>query len=195
MDAQHQLVIDTIPLAAAIAATIAKRVPRHIDPQDLFQDACVGLLHARNRYDPERGIGFRTYARGRINGAVLDGLRREDHLSRRDRSMLRAEGTELFTQQVQLDGADDLPGESLMPGDWAMDAELNALVAAAMENLPVVMRDVLRGYYFEEKVQSEIAAQLGIGTSFVSRLHLRALGLLREYFEDQGFTSATEVCR
>jgi RNA polymerase sigma factor for flagellar operon FliA len=45
----------------------------------------VGLLEAIQKFEPDRGIVFEAYARIRIRGAVLDALRRLDHLSRRMR--------------------------------------------------------------------------------------------------------------
>ncbi|WP_443751383.1 sigma-70 family RNA polymerase sigma factor [Asticcacaulis solisilvae] len=45
-----------------------------IEFADLCQLAYTGLLEALDRYDPERGVGFRPFARRRISGSILDGL-------------------------------------------------------------------------------------------------------------------------
>ncbi|NLE87508.1 MAG: sigma-70 family RNA polymerase sigma factor [Myxococcales bacterium] len=42
-----------------------------------------GLLDAARRFDPSRGIGFRTFAYYRVRGAILDGLRKMGTWSRR----------------------------------------------------------------------------------------------------------------
>ena len=42
----------------------------------------VGLLYALNRFDPENGTAFKTYAYRRIHGEVIDALRRTGVLSR-----------------------------------------------------------------------------------------------------------------
>ena len=39
---------------------------RHIDPDDILQAAMVGLIEAVDRYDPERGFRFSSYACFRI---------------------------------------------------------------------------------------------------------------------------------
>jgi RNA polymerase sigma factor for flagellar operon FliA len=44
------------------------------DLADLRQLASVGLLEAIDAFDPGRGTPFGAYARGRIRGAVLDGM-------------------------------------------------------------------------------------------------------------------------
>lgn len=193
MDSQ-QLVSDTMRLAFAIAANIGKRLPRHVDPQDLCQDAYCGLLMASRRYDPNRGVSFRAYARRRINGAVLDGLRKTDHLSRQARAVVKAEGTERFAKLVQLECTEEIEGELLAPDRWAIRAELRELLMAAMEDLPVVVREVLHSYYFEHKPMSEIATHLGISGGRVSQLHRRGVELVRQYLQDHCVTSVAEVC-
>jgi RNA polymerase sigma factor for flagellar operon FliA len=43
--------------------------------QDCTQNAMIGLLEAVDRYRPEHGVNFETYARHRVRGAVFNGLR------------------------------------------------------------------------------------------------------------------------
>jgi RNA polymerase sigma factor for flagellar operon FliA len=45
-----------------------------IEFADLCQFAFAGLLEALDRFDPNRGIPFRGFARRRISGSILDGL-------------------------------------------------------------------------------------------------------------------------
>ena len=40
-----------------------------------MQAGVLGLLEAYNRYDPQRGVKFETFAAPRIRGAMLDELR------------------------------------------------------------------------------------------------------------------------
>jgi RNA polymerase sigma factor for flagellar operon FliA len=42
----------------------------------------VGLLHAIDRFDPEQGVRFETYALQRIRGAIIDTIRSLSPLSR-----------------------------------------------------------------------------------------------------------------
>jgi RNA polymerase sigma-B factor len=59
LDAREELVLRFMPLARQLASRY-----RHAgEPQeDLVQVACVGLLKAVDRYEPERGGGFTRYA-------------------------------------------------------------------------------------------------------------------------------------
>ena len=45
------------------------------EAQELVQVGWLGLLEARRRFDPNRGIKFSTFATYRIRGAILDYLR------------------------------------------------------------------------------------------------------------------------
>ena len=56
-----------------IAAGWASKTPRHIEFDDIYQDGCVGLLQAAQRWD---GPGeFAPFAIIRIQGAIVDAMR------------------------------------------------------------------------------------------------------------------------
>jgi RNA polymerase sigma factor FliA len=56
------------------------------DGDDLTSYGTLGLIAAVDNFDPDRQASLATYARVRIRGAILDGLRRTDTLSRTYRS-------------------------------------------------------------------------------------------------------------
>ncbi len=56
------------------------------------------------------------------------------------------------------------------------EAQLHALLA----KLPEREAMVVRGFYFEGRLLDDIAAELGVSRSWASRIHTRALGLLRD---------------
>jgi RNA polymerase sigma factor for flagellar operon FliA len=76
-------------LIGYIVGRIAVRLPSHIDADDLRSVGVVGLLDAANKFDPERGNKFATYAEHRIKGAILDELRSMDWVSRGVREKAR----------------------------------------------------------------------------------------------------------
>lgn len=77
-------------LVQAIAVKIKRRLPAHVDVQDLVQTGMIGLLEAARRFDESRAVEFSTYASTRITGAILDELRKLDTCSRQDRKTARA---------------------------------------------------------------------------------------------------------
>ncbi len=80
--ARERFVEAHLDLVRYLAARIAARLPSSVELEDLVHDGIVGLLHAIAKYDPRRGVRFRTYAEARIRGAILDGLRQRDWRSR-----------------------------------------------------------------------------------------------------------------
>ncbi|HEV3041562.1 MAG TPA: RNA polymerase sigma factor FliA [Candidatus Angelobacter sp.] len=88
--AQQVIVQDYFNLVRAVATKIKRRLPTHVDVEDLIQTGMIGLLEASTRFDASRKVEFSSYATTRITGAILDELRRADTCSRQDRKTGRA---------------------------------------------------------------------------------------------------------
>ncbi|MEW5848644.1 MAG: sigma-70 family RNA polymerase sigma factor [Myxococcota bacterium] len=73
---------------ASEARRMARRLPRHVQPDDLLGAGCVGLMVAARQYDPARCADFQAFARLKIRAAMLDELRELDLLPRRARASL-----------------------------------------------------------------------------------------------------------
>lgn len=58
------------------------QVPAFVNRDDIRSAALMGLMDAANRFDPRRGVLFKTFAERRIRGAVFDDVRRMDWFSR-----------------------------------------------------------------------------------------------------------------
>jgi RNA polymerase sigma-B factor len=64
---RERLVTSHLGLAASLASRFGSR---HESPDDLHQAALLGLLHAVDRYDPDRGVQFTTFAWATISGEL-----------------------------------------------------------------------------------------------------------------------------
>lgn len=71
-----------LPFVKRIVMRLARRLPSHVQVDDLVSAGVVGLLEAMDRYNPTRVTEFETYAEFRIKGAVLDELRKRDIMAR-----------------------------------------------------------------------------------------------------------------
>ena len=75
--AREKLFALHLPFARNIARRhYRERTWGELDFADLSQLACVGLLEALDRFDPERGSPFRGFAAPRIFGNIADGIAR-----------------------------------------------------------------------------------------------------------------------
>lgn len=72
------------------ARRIAGRTGGAVAAEDLWSAGAMGLIEAARRFDAARDVRFETFAAHRIQGAMLDELRRLDHLPRRLRAQAEA---------------------------------------------------------------------------------------------------------
>jgi RNA polymerase sigma factor for flagellar operon FliA len=79
---RDQLILEHLPLVSAIAAHVQKSLPVHIEMDDLIHAGTMGLFDAATKYREDKEVAFRTYAKHRIRGAILDSLRQQDWASR-----------------------------------------------------------------------------------------------------------------
>lgn len=76
------LVSQFLPVIHGIANRLAHSLPACLDADDLASVGVIGLMDALARYDPKRGVQFKTYAEFRIRGAMLDEIRSMDWVPR-----------------------------------------------------------------------------------------------------------------
>ncbi len=81
-EARARLIENYLPLVFDMAERMSKKFPTYLDVQDLISYGNFGLLDAIRKFNPEEGVKFSTYCNLRINGAILDELRRLDWPSR-----------------------------------------------------------------------------------------------------------------
>jgi len=91
LEKRNRLVLEQLPQVRYIAQKIHARLPHHIQLDDLINTGVLGLIEALAKYDPSRNVGLQSYARYRIQGAILDSLREQDWSPR----LLRQKGRQL----------------------------------------------------------------------------------------------------
>ncbi|HEY4021296.1 MAG TPA: FliA/WhiG family RNA polymerase sigma factor [Pseudonocardiaceae bacterium] len=86
---RDRLMLHYAPLVKYVAGRVGTGLPAHIDIADLVQSGIFGLVDAIEKFEPERGLKFETYAMQRIRGAILDELRSQDWVPRSIRGRAR----------------------------------------------------------------------------------------------------------
>jgi RNA polymerase sigma factor FliA len=79
---RDDLVLEHLPLVRAIAIRVYENLPVHVDLEDLIHAGVLGLFDAALKYDGDKQVTFKGYAKHRIKGAMLDSLRDLDWASR-----------------------------------------------------------------------------------------------------------------
>jgi RNA polymerase sigma factor for flagellar operon FliA len=75
---RNRLLIEHLPQVQYIARRVHDRLPSQVPIEDLYHAGVLGLMEALERYDPEKKVQFKSYAKFRIRGAILDSLRAMD---------------------------------------------------------------------------------------------------------------------
>ncbi len=79
---RDQLLTELLPLVKRMALKMREHLPAHIEVDDLVGAGALGLVDAIRKFDPRRRVEIEKYAKLRIRGAMLDGLRDLDVASR-----------------------------------------------------------------------------------------------------------------
>ncbi|MBN1655005.1 MAG: sigma-70 family RNA polymerase sigma factor [Deltaproteobacteria bacterium] len=77
-------------MVRAIAKTIYEQLELSCEMEDLVGFGFRGLLEAKQRFDPSRGVQFKFFAYYRVRGAILDGVRSMAYLPRRAHARMQA---------------------------------------------------------------------------------------------------------
>lgn len=86
----NRLVLDHLDLVEIIASQISRSIDNCLDFDELLAAGREGLFEAARRFDPKRGASFRTFANYRIEGSIVDTVRRSLKLSRKADQQLTA---------------------------------------------------------------------------------------------------------
>lgn len=87
--AREQLILHYAPLVKFIAGRVGSSLPSTVENADLASYGLFGLIDAIEKFQPERGLKFETYALTRIRGSIIDELRGLDWVPRSVRSRSR----------------------------------------------------------------------------------------------------------
>ncbi|MDI3328018.1 MAG: RNA polymerase sporulation sigma factor SigK [Alicyclobacillaceae bacterium] len=146
------------------------------DTEDLISIGTIGLIKAIESFQPNKGTKLATYAARCIENEILMHLRamkktRKD-VSLHDPIGMDKEGNEVTLLDILRSDADDVVDIVEMKLEKRQIYE-------KLRELDEREQEVIRGRFGlpdgEEKTQREIAEELGISRSYVSRIEKRAL--------------------
>jgi len=166
------------------------------------------LNEAIERFDPNYGVKFETYAIPRIRGMILDELRKldfiprsfkenvkkeldEENARRRENDQCELTITDYLREYQKLSlsqqvGEDDetildlLPSNEETPIEFVEKKDMKEIVLREINKLPERQKLVIMLYYFEEMNYQAIADLLNISVSRVSQLHTEVINKLRK---------------
>lgn len=172
-----------------LVAHVAKKYQNtDYDMEDLLSVGTIGLIKAVNTFHADRGSRLATYAAKCIENEILMLLRASKKFTR-EVSLFEPIGVDKDGESVSLVDVIEMDNREVLE-DLILSQDIRELYEAyetclkGQEKVVIGMRYGLFGKM--PRTQREIAAQLGISRSYVSRIEKKALGKLKEEFERRG---------
>ena len=181
LEAKHILIERNLRLVAHV---MKKYQHLEENPEDLISIGTIGLIKAIITFNPDKNNKLGTYAARCIENEILMLLRTKKKHSK-EVSLYEPIGTDRDGNEIQLfdiietDEA-DAQMKITLKDDIKLLYEKIETELSPRERLVLKMRYGL--YNQEEYTQREIADQLGISRSYVSRIEKSAIEKLRDFF-------------
>lgn len=177
-EAREELILHNMRLVAHVAK---KYIVSEEDTQDLISVGTIGLIKAVSTFDCNYGSKFATYAIRCIDNELLMYFRSKKK-NRSEVSLYEPIGTDKEGNQIRL--FDVLEQEEM---DFADQMQQKQDIEQLKQHLHRVLSDreyeiIVKRFGLDghkEYTQREIAANMGISRSYVSRIEKRALAKLQ----------------
>lgn len=185
LEAKHTLIERNMRLVAHVAK---KYQNVEEDMEDMISIGTIGLIKAIGTYDETRGSRLATYAARCIDNEMLMYLRAK-RKNAREVSLYEPIGTDKEGNQINLfDIMENEEPDVIERMEYGKNVkrlyELFPKVLTAREQEILCKRYGLKGE--EPLTQREIAKQLEISRSYVSRIEKKAIGKLQKSFQKDG---------
>src|SRR5579863_10276253 len=197
-DDRNDLVMQELSQVYYIASRIRERLPQQVDLDDLVNAGVIGLLEASRSFDSSKNSQFKTFAKFRIRGAIMDSLRESDWGSRSLRRRGRETGEVPARREARTGGN---PPESEIAAEMQLEpAQLQKIIAqidglhlsgqsAAVSNDRTQLLDVIESAPdlddpdpFDLCLRGETEAHL---TEAISKLSPREQLILSLYYREE----------
>ena len=85
LELRNQLVMHYSYIAKAVAVKMSSTYHKYASVEEMVNHGAIALIDSLERYDPDQGVKFSTYAFTKVRGAIIDYVRKQDWLPRRVR--------------------------------------------------------------------------------------------------------------
>ncbi|MEJ2614069.1 MAG: sigma-70 family RNA polymerase sigma factor [Ignavibacteriaceae bacterium] len=152
-----------------------------LDDRDYFQFGIEGLSEAIDRFDPDYGTKFETYAIQRIRGKIIDELRKlqKKRTSPDGVNYNNVSLNNTIDEDENYTLSDIIPSSYDSPNEEVEKNEAIEFLTEAIKNLPERDRMIISLYYYEHLNYQEISKILSITVSRVSQVHSKIIKTLK----------------
>jgi RNA polymerase sigma factor FliA len=211
---REQLLAAYMEFARMMAAKVyARRTYTEMEFADYLQYATVGLIEAIDRFEPQRGFRFETYAANRITGAMLSGIECSSEIQQQIVARKRIVGQRVGSLAAAAPESDSvfarlaeiavglavgfaLEGTAMYQAEHAEYADhtyagvevkqLQLRVVQAVDALPLNQRRVIEMHYLHHCDFDEVAQAMALSRGRIAQIHKQALGSLKTLLQQSG---------
>ena len=177
-DAKQQLIEHNLRLVVFIARRFENT---GIHLEDLISIGTIGLIKGVNTYRRDKNIKLATYASRCIENEILMYIRKtanqKAEISLDEPINMDCDGNELVLSDILGTDEDVVTGKL----EEAVDLQL---LRQALKNLPPREREIIHMRFglggYQERTQKEVAREMGISQSYISRLEKKIMGKLKK---------------
>ena len=171
-----------------VAHVVKKYQSPDYDMEDLLSVGTIGLIKAVNTFKVDKGSRLATYAAKCVENEILMLFRASKKLSK-EVSLFEPIGVDKDGEAVSLVDIIEMENKETID-TMILKQDVKELYEAFDSSLSDTEKTVIRMRYGlfrgKEHTQREIAAQLGISRSYVSRIEKKALEKLKGEFQKNG---------
>lgn len=155
--AKEQMILANAPLVSYILKTLKMDV----GDEDLFSVGIVGLVKAVNTFDFDKGYHFATYASQVIRNELLMYIRKK-----------RIQPAISLDEPCRFDNGDEVMYADIISDGkrFEDDIESSLFMANMLNRLKGKEKEAVTMFYYYDMKQDEIAKQMSVSQSYVSRL-------------------------
>ena len=153
-NAFQDLLENYLPLVRSIVERMRRKLPSHVETEDLYSIGVTGLVAAARNSHPSREGTFGAYATTRIRGAILDELRRSDWMTRATRS--KAKRLSSAISKLEQEQGGNISQDSLRAEMQMTEDELNDLMEGVRPVKFVSLDGTVEQPEFEDHSMHEI---------------------------------------
>lgn len=181
-------------LVPPIARSIRRHLPPSFDLDDLISEGILGLidavgrLHCGSAREPE--AMFRSFAKQRIRGAILDWVRKNYRDATHGQLLLEELNGQRPNSALLSPGPRDTKITRRLGRSPAIQKTLETRetvrkLTEAMAKLPVLEARILKLHYWRGWTMERIGREKNVSASTICRLHRKALNHLRQQLKPE----------
>jgi RNA polymerase sigma factor for flagellar operon FliA len=145
---RDKLIVQYIYLTRYVISRVKTSLPQNFSIEDITSYGVEGLIDAIEKYTPDKGARFETYALMRIRGAIIDKIRSQDWIPRSTRKKIK----EIKTIAERMKQALGRP---------ATMAELSNAVGMEKEKIEALLAEEIQiGSIYEKRGTSEESVEI-----------------------------------